>query len=96
MEKRPTVSFLLFVTVLFVFACAYSLFDKVQEADFLSYQKYEGRDIQDLCAEKGIGMDGVLLSATLFSPLPGIFFEFLPSFFSPNTFWAALFSVLRC
>ena len=96
MGKRPAIFFILLVTFLFTFACAYSLFDKVQEADFLSHQKYEGRDIQDLYTEKGIGLDATLISATLFPPLPNLFLEFLPSFFSSNTFWVTTFSVLRC
>jgi hypothetical protein len=96
MEKKPIIFLVLFVAFLFAFACAYSLFDKVQEADFLSHQKYEGPDLQDLYAEKGFGLDVVLISATLFSPLPDIFFEFLPSFFSANIPWVTPFSVLRC
>jgi hypothetical protein len=96
MEKKPIIFLVLFVTFLFGFACAYSLFDKVQEADFLSHQKYEDRDIQDLYAEKGISMDGALASATLFPPFPDTFSEFLPSFLSPNTHLVTTFSVLRC
>jgi hypothetical protein len=96
MRKSPHIFFTLFVTLLFVFACPYSLFDVVQEADFCSHQKYEDRDTENLYAEKGINLDGVLVSATLFSPLPDPFFEFLPSFFSPNTLLGTTFSVLRC
>jgi hypothetical protein len=96
MEKRSNIFFVLFVTLLFAFVCAYSLFDIVREADFFSGQKYEDRDIEDVYAEKGSNLDGVLVSATLFSPLPDPFFEFLPSFFSPNTLLVAIFSVLRC
>jgi hypothetical protein len=96
MEKKPIIFLVVFVAFLFAFACAYSLFDVVQEADFLSHQKYEGRDIQDLYAEKGSNLDGVLVSATLFAPLPNPLLEFLPSFFSSNIFWVTTFSVLRC
>ena len=96
MEKRPIYFFRLFVTLLFAFACAYSLFDIVREADFLSGQKYEDRDIEDVNAEKGSNLDGALASATLFSPLPHPFFEFFPSFFSPNTLLVTTFSILRC
>jgi hypothetical protein len=96
MRKKSIIFFTLFVTLLFAFACAYSLFDIVQEADIFSGQKYEGRDIEDLYAEKGINLVAVLVSATLFPPLPDPFFEFLPSFFSPNTLWVTTFSVLRC
>jgi hypothetical protein len=95
MAKRPNTSLLLFVTLLFALACAYSLFDKVREADFLSPIKYEGQDINPLFAEKGSGLDGLLVSAYLFSPLPGTLFGFLPGFFSPNTFRGNTFSVLR-
>jgi hypothetical protein len=96
MEKKPIILFRLFVTLLFAFACPYSLFDVVQEADFCSDQKYEGRDTEELYAEKGSNLDGVLVSATLFSPLPDPFFEFLPSFFCSNTLLVMTFSVLRC
>lgn len=96
MEKKPAIFFILLVTFLFAFACAYSLFDKVQEADFLSHQKYEGMDIEDLYAEKGSNLEGVLVSATRFPPLPNPILEFLPGFFSSNTLWVPTFSVLRC
>jgi hypothetical protein len=96
MGKRRPIFFILFVTVLFAFACTYSLFDVVQEADFLSHKKYEGRDIQELYAEKGSNLDAVLVSATLFPPLPNPLLEFLPSFFSSNTLLVMSFSVLRC
>jgi hypothetical protein len=96
MRKKQIIFFTLFVILLFTFACAYSLFDKVRETDFLSDQKYEDRDIEDLYVEKGINLDGLLVSAILFSPLPDPFFEFLPSFFSPNTLLVTAFSVLRC
>jgi hypothetical protein len=96
MEKRPAIFFILLVTFLFAFACAYSLSDKVQEADFLSHKKYEGRDIRNLYAEKGSNLACVLVSATLLSPLSDIFFEFPPIFFSSNTLLVTLFSILRC
>ena len=95
MEKKPIIFLVLFVTFLFAFACTYSLFDKAQEADFLSHQKYEGRDIQDLYAEKGSNLDVVLVSTTLFSPFTNPLLEFLSSFFSSNTLWVTTFSVLR-
>jgi hypothetical protein len=96
MRKKHIIFFTLFVTLLFAFVCSYSLFDKVREADFLSGQKYEDRDIEDVYAEKGSNLDGVLVSVTFFSPLPDPFFQFLPSFFSPNTLLVKTFSVLRC
>ncbi len=96
MRKKPNFFFQLFVIFFFAFACPYSLFDVVQEADFLSQQKYEARDIEGLYAEKGSNLDGVLVSATLFSPLPDPFFEYLFSFSSPNPLRVTTFSVLRC
>ena len=96
MEKRPIHFFRLFVTLLFAFACAYSLFDTMREADFLSANKYEARDSGVLCAEKGSNLDGVLGSPAIFSAPPDTFFEFLPSFSSPNTLLVRTFSVLRC
>jgi hypothetical protein len=96
MGKRRIIFFRLLVSVLFVFACDYSLFDTVREADFFFATKYEARDSEGLYAEKGSNLDGVLVSPTLFSPLPDTFFEFLPRFFSPNNILAATLSVLRC
>jgi hypothetical protein len=96
MEKRPSNFFRLFVALLFAFACAYSLFDSMREADFFSDNKYEERDSEGLYAEKGSNLDGVLVSSNLFSPLPDTFFEFLPGFFSPNTLLVPTFSILRC
>jgi hypothetical protein len=96
MEKRPIIFFMLFVTLLFAFACAYSPFDKVREVDLFSDKKYEDLDIDDLYGEKESSLGGVFVVATLFSLFPGTFFESLPSFFSPNTLLGAPFSVLRC
>jgi len=84
------------VTFFFVFACVYSLFDTVREADFFSDNKYEERDSEVLYAEKGSSLDGVLVSSNLFSPLPDTLFELLPSFFSSNTLLVMTLSVLRC
>jgi hypothetical protein len=95
MGKRPIYLFRLLVTLFFVFACAYSLFDTVREADFFSDNKYEERDIEGLCAEKGSNLGGVLVSLTFFSPLPDTLFKFLPGFFSPSTLLVTTFSVLR-
>jgi hypothetical protein len=96
MEKRPGNFFTLFVTLLFAFACAYSLFDTVREADLFSDNKYEARDSENLLAEKGKTLDSVLVSPHLFSLLPDTFFEFLPSFFSRNNILVVTVSVLRC
>jgi hypothetical protein len=96
MGKRPIILSRFFVAFFFAFACPYSLFDLVQETDLCSDQKYEDRDIENLYAEKGNKLDGVLVSATLFPPLPNPLLEFLPSFFSSNILWVPTFSVLRC
>jgi hypothetical protein len=96
MEKRRIIFFRLLVSLLFVFACDYSFFDTVQEADIFSYNKYEDRDSEGLYAEKGSNLDSVLVSPNFFSPFADIFFEFLPGFFSPNTLLVTTFSVLRC
>ncbi len=96
MEKRRIILFRLSLSVLLVFACGYSLFDTVREADIFSYNKYEDRDSEGLYAEKGSNLDGVFVSPILFSPLLDTLFEFLPSFFSPNTLLVTALSVLRC
>ena len=96
MGKRPITFFTLFVTLLFAFACVYSLFDKVQELDFSSAKKYEDLDIEDLYVGKGGNLDGVLASATPFPPFEDALFKFLPSFFPPYTHLVTTFSVLRC
>ncbi len=97
MGKKPIIFFILLVTLLFASACAYSAFDKVREADFLSHQKYEDRDIGDLCAEKASSSDSMLISAALFLPFWGTVFELLPGSLSSNTsLLGTTFSVLRC
>jgi len=96
-KKEPSPLFIFFMVFLFVIACGYSLFDAIREADFLSREKYEQTDIDDVCAEKQSSPDAALVPPALFSPLPGILFKFLPnSVSSPNTPFLALFSVLRC
>ena len=95
--KKVHCTLILFMVFLLAFTCAYSLFDAIREADFLSREKYEQTDIDDVYAEKQSSPDAALLSAALFSPLPGILFEFLPnSVSSPNTLLRPFFSVLRC
>jgi hypothetical protein len=96
MEKRPSNFFTLFVALVFIYACSYSLFDTVQEADFFSKKKYEGRDVEGFYAEKVSNLDAVLVSSTLFLPLPDTLFEFLPGFFSSNTLLVTTLAVLRC
>ena len=96
MGKRRIIFFRILVSVLFVFACGYSIFDTVREADIFSYNKYEDRDTEGVYAEKASNLDGVLVSPTLFPPLPDTLFEFLPGFFSPNKILVTTFSVLRC
>jgi len=97
MVRKKVRTFILFVAFLFVFTCAYSLFDAIREADFLSGKKFEQTDINDVYAEKQSSPDAALISPALFSALPGVLFEFLPnSVSSPNTPFLALFAVLRC
>ena len=82
---------------LFAFTCAYSLFDAIREADFLSEKRFEATDIGDVYAEKQSSPDAALVSPTLFSPLLDIIFGFLPpSSSTPNIFFTPTFSVLRC
>ena len=95
-KKEPLTLFVAFMAFLFAFTCAYSLFDAIQEADFLSGKKYETRDADEVYAEKQSNPDAVLVSPALFTPLPGIIFEFLPSFSFPNTLFTETFSILRC
>jgi len=95
-KKKQFTLFFPLIAFLFAFTCAYSLFDAIREADFLSGRQYESADIDDVYAEKQSSPDGALVSPALFSPLPGIFFRFLPTFSSPNTLFAEMFSVLRC
>jgi len=94
--KREPRTFILFMAFLFAFTCAYSLFDAIREADFLSGKKYEATDIEDVYAEKQSSPDAALVSPTLFSPLLDIIFGFLPSSSTPNIFFTPTFSVLRC
>ena len=94
-KKRHTLITLL-VVLLFDFACVYSSFDVMAEADFLSGKKYEARDVEEVYAEKQSNPDAVLISPALFTSLPGIIFEFLPSLSSPNALVAHTFSILRC
>jgi len=95
-NKKPLTLFIAFMAFLFAFTCAYSLFDAIREADFLSGKKYEATDIGDVYAEKQSSPDAALVSPTLFSPLLDIIFGFLPSSSTPNIFFTPTFSVLRC
>jgi len=95
-KKKGINTFILPMVFLFVFTCAYSLFDAIREADFLSGRQYESADIDNVYAEKQSGPDAMLVSPALFSPLPGILFKFLPSFSSLNTLFTETISVLRC
>ena len=97
MVRKKVRIFILFVAFLFVFTCAYSLFDAIREADFLSGKKFEQTDINDVYVEKQSSPDSALISPALFSALPGVLFEILPnSGSSPNPILLKLFSVLRC
>jgi hypothetical protein len=84
------------MTFLFAFTCAYSLFNVLTEADLLSGKKYEAQDIEDLYAEKQSHADAALVSPALFSLLPDIIFEILPTSSTPNILFTPTFSVLRC
>ena len=94
MKRRPRI--FLFMAFLFSFTCAYSLFDATREADFLSPNKYEATDIEEVYAEKQSSPVAALVSPTLFSPLLDIIFEFLPTSSTPNILSTPTFSVLRC
>ncbi len=96
MRRNPHNLFNLLAIFLFNIACAYSGFDTLVEADFLSANKYEADDVDEVYAEKQSSPDAVLVSPALFSQLPGIVFEPPPSFSYPNTLFTATFSVLRC
>ena len=94
--KKVHCTLILFMVFLLAFTCAYSLFDAIREADFLSGKKYEATDIGDVYAEKQSSPDAALVSPSLFSPLLDIIFGFLPSSSTPNIFFTPTFSVLRC
>ena len=96
--KKASRTFLVFLVIfLFNVACVYSTYNVMVEADFLSRIKYETRDVEEVYAEKQNSLDAVLVSPTLFSPLPGVISELLPGFFSPNPFlFNQACSILRC
>lgn len=96
MKKKSHIFIILLAILLFNVACEYSYFNVVVEADFLSPSKFETRDDEQVYAEKQSNPDAVLVSPSLFTPLPGIIFEFPPGFSSPNTLFTQTFSVLRC
>jgi hypothetical protein len=96
MKRKLRIPAILFMILLFEFACAYSVFNIEVEADFLSGKKYEARDTEEVYAEKQSSPDAALVSPALFTFLPGFILEFLPSFSSPNTPFTQTFSVLRC
>ena len=95
-KKEPRILVILFTILFFEFACAYNFFNVVVEADFLSGEKYETRDVEEVYAEKQSNPDAALVSPSLFTPLPGIIIGFFSSFFSPSTLFTDTFSVLRC
>jgi len=95
--KKEHALFIIFMAFLFSFTCAYSLFDAIMEADFLSGKKYEQTDVEEVYAEKQTSPEAALVSPALFSPLPNILFEYLANSVSfPHPFFLPLFSVLRC
>jgi hypothetical protein len=95
-KKEPPRVYVFFMAFFFLLACAYSHFNVLMEADFLSGEKYGTQDTQYFYAEKQSNLDAVFFSPVLFHPLAGIIFEFLPSFASPNTLATLGLSVLRC
>jgi hypothetical protein len=96
MKKKRDIFFRLLVTLLFAFACTYTLFDKVREVDLFSRKKYEDQDLNDIHAVNGNRLDGVLVSVTLFSPFRDTSYEFLPGNFTRTTQLVTTFMVLRC
>jgi len=95
--KRESRTYILFLAFLFAFTCEYSLFDAIREADFLSGNKYEQTDVEDVYAEKQSSPDVALVFPSLFPPLLNILFElFGNSVSSLITLFLPLFSVLRC
>ena len=96
MKRNSHTLIILLVILFFDVACVYSSFDALVEADFLSGNKYETRDVEEVYVEKQSNPDMVLVSPALFIPLPGIIFEVLPSFSSPNTLFTQIYPVLRC
>ena len=96
MKRKSFPLVFLFMTFVFAFTCAYSLFDAIREADFLSRNKYEATDIQEVYAEKQSSPVAALVSPALFSPLLDIIFGFLLSSSTPNILFSPTFSVLRC
>ena len=96
MKRRAHSLFVFLVILLFNVACVYSFFDALVEADFLSGKKYEARDVEEVYAEKQSNPDAGLVSPALFTVLPDVIAEFLPSFSSPNTLFTETVYVLRC
>jgi hypothetical protein len=95
-KKEPLTLFVFFMAFLFTFTCAYSLFDAIREVDFLSPNKFEATDIEEVYVEKQSTPDAALVFPALFAPLWGIILGFLPSFSTPNILFTPTFSVLRC
>jgi len=96
MKRRAHNLFVFLVILLFNVACVYSFFDAVVEADFFSEEKYEAQDIEEVYAEKQSNPDAVLVSPTLFTVLPDVIAEFLPSSPFLNTLFTETVCVLRC
>ena len=95
-KKEPITLFFALMAFLFAFTCAYSLFNVLTEADFLSGKKYEAQDINDLYAEKQNNADVAFVLPNFFSPLLDTLFEFSLGSSFPNTLFIQTFSVLRC
>lgn len=95
-KKEPNTLFFAFMAFLFAFTCAYSLFNVLTEADFLSGKRYEAQDIDDLYAEKQSNPYVAFVLPILFSSLLDTLFEFPLCSSSPSTLFIQTFSVLRC
>ncbi len=96
MKRKSRTLIILLVILLFDVACVYSSFDTVVEADFLSGNKYEARDVEEVYADKQSNPDAILVSPALLTPLLGVIFEFLPIFSSPNPLLTQTPPILRC
>ncbi len=95
--KRGVFS-LVIISLIVIFGVAglYSSFNALVEADFLSRNKYEAGDIEQVYAEKQSNLEAVLVSPALFAPSLADDFEFLPQIPFFHTTSPLPFSVLRC
>ena len=77
--RRNSLPFItLSLIFLFGVACAYSSFNVLAEADFLSGKKYEASDSEEVYAEKQSSPDAVLVSPGLFAPVVSFSLAYSP------------------